>query len=117
MGCSEYLSSDAASCNTSPSTATTSGLPSVMVPVLSKIIAFILCAISSTSPPFIKMPFSAPLPVPTIMAVGVASPKAQGQAITNTDIKILRANSILPPVPKNQATAATKATKQTMGTK
>jgi hypothetical protein len=30
------------------------------------------------------IPFSAPLPTPTIMAVGVASPSAQGQAITST---------------------------------
>jgi hypothetical protein len=32
------------------------------------------------------MPFSAPLPVPTMMAVGVASPRAQGHAITTTAV-------------------------------
>ena len=30
-----------------------------------------------------RIPCSAPLPTPTIMAVGVAKPKAQGHAITN----------------------------------
>ena len=39
---------------------------------------------------FIKIPCSAPLPVPTIIAVGVAKPKAQGQAITSTAIIIFR---------------------------
>ncbi|MBA7627158.1 hypothetical protein ES703_34620 [subsurface metagenome] len=42
---------------------------------------------SSESPPLIKSPFSAPLPVPTITAVGIASPKAQGHAITTTEVK------------------------------
>ena len=31
------------------------------------------------------MPFSAPLPVPAMMATGVARPRAQGQEITSTD--------------------------------
>ncbi len=44
---------------------------------------------SRASAPFIKIPFSAPFPVPTIIAVGVANPKAQGQAIIRTDIKML----------------------------
>ena len=60
------------------------GLPWVKVPVLSKTIAFILCANSKLSAPLIKMPFSAPLPVPTMIDVGVANPKAQGQAIIKT---------------------------------
>ena len=33
------------------------------------------------------MPCPAPLPVPTIMAVGVASPKAHGQATISTATK------------------------------
>ncbi len=37
------------------------------------------------------MPFSAPIPVPTITAVGVANPNAQGQAIIKTAIKMVRA--------------------------
>ncbi len=43
------------------------------------------------------MPFSAPFPVPTIIATGVARPKAQGQLITSTLIAQLNANSKLSP--------------------
>ena len=46
---------------------------------------------SKTSPPFIKIPIFAPWPVPTMMAVGVAKPNAQGQAMINTEIKIISA--------------------------
>lgn len=38
-----------------------------------------------------KIPFSAPLEVPTIIAVGVASPIAQGHAITTTAIAFITA--------------------------
>ena len=37
------------------------------------------------------MPYSAPLPVPTIIAVGVASPRAQGQAMMSTAMKLRKA--------------------------
>ena len=40
----------------------------------------------------IKIPFSAALPVPTIIATGVANPNAQGQEITNTLIAFDNAN-------------------------
>ncbi len=36
------------------------------------------------SAPLNSMPYSAPLPEPAIIAVGVASPTAQGQEITST---------------------------------
>ena len=62
----------------------TSGLPRVSVPVLSSTMAFSLYARSSASPERMRMPFSAPLPVPTTMAVGVARPMAQGQAMITT---------------------------------
>ena len=39
-------------------------------------------------PPLIRMPFSAPSPVPTMTAVGVASPRAHGQAMTRTETKL-----------------------------
>src|SRR5258708_29468802 len=39
---------------------------------------------SRLSPPLMRMPCSAPLPVPTMMAVGVARPNAHGQATTRT---------------------------------
>jgi len=53
-----------------------------------------LCAISSGSPPFIKMPFWAPTPVPTITAVGVAKPREQGQAMHNTVMEAWKAKRI-----------------------
>jgi len=74
----------------------------VMVPVLSKTIVstfrkvdviilsvlknylYTFWAFSKISAPLIKIPFWAPTPVLTMTAVGVASPKAQGQAIAKT---------------------------------
>lgn len=49
-----------------------------------------MCAFSRGSPPLIKMPYRAPIPVPTITAVGVANPKAHGQAMTKTEIAKLK---------------------------
>ena len=65
----------------------TSGFPWVSVPVLSKMIAWILHAISSGSPHLTKRPYCAHFPVPTMIAVGVASPNAHGHAITITAAK------------------------------
>ena len=48
---------------------------------------------SSVSPPLIRIPSSAPLPVPTMMAVGVASPSAQGQAMIMTEMNIMSAKT------------------------
>jgi len=39
----------------------------------------------------IRIPFSAPFPVPTIIAVDVASPSAHGHAITITEVKAINA--------------------------
>ena len=87
-GCSDVFSALAAICiidfssiSSVTITSVTFGLPSVIVPVLSNITVSTLCASSKASPPFISIPFSAPFPVPTIIAVGVASPNAHGQAI------------------------------------
>ncbi len=80
-------------------TSVNSGSPLVKVPVLSKTIAFIWCAICSDSALFINMPFSAPMPVPTITAVGVASPKAHGQAMIKTAINTVKAKTN--PAPAN----------------
>lgn len=52
---------------------------------------YALCAISSGSPPLIRIPFCAPTPVPTITAVGVASPKEQGQAMARTVMEASKA--------------------------
>ncbi len=71
-----------------------SGFPIVRVPVLSKITAFALFAVSRASPPLIRIPFVAPFPVPTIIAVGVAKPRAQGQAITRTETAAISAKEV-----------------------
>src|SRR5207244_10652859 len=68
----------------------TDGCPFVRVPVLSKIIVLILPASSNWSPPLIRMPFSAPFPVPTSKAAGVAIPSAQGQAMITTETNARR---------------------------
>ena len=62
----------------------TTGRPSVSVPVLSSTTISIFLLNSKLKASLIRMPSSAPLPIPTIIAVGVASPNAHGQAITNT---------------------------------
>src|SRR5215469_6700693 len=46
---------------------------------------------SRLSPPLIRIPCSAPFPVPTIIAVGVARPRAHGQATTRTATAATRA--------------------------
>ena len=55
-----------------------------MVPVLSSTMTLTWPARSRVSLFLKRTPFSAPLAVPTMMAVGVASPMAQGQAMTST---------------------------------
>ncbi len=86
------------------------------VPVLSSTTVSMLWVISKASADLIKIPLAAPRPVPTIMAVGVASPSAQGQEITSTEIATASANSKL--YPKNsQTTAASTAMAITAGTK
>ena len=74
----------------------TVGFPWVIVPVLSRTITCNLCANSRLSAPLIKMPFSAPLPVPTMIEVGVAKPRAQGQATIRTLTVVINAMVMLP---------------------
>ena len=62
------------------------------MPVLSNTTVVILLIRSRMSPPLINTPNEAAMPVPTITAVGVASPSAHGQAITRVDIPKLKAN-------------------------
>ena len=64
------------------------------VPVLSKTIVFILANFSKVSPPFMSIPFFAARPIPTITAVGVANPIAQGHEITSTAIDLKKASCI-----------------------
>src|SRR3989344_4582493 len=122
-GCSDCFSKLAATVKSvflskllTVSTSVTSGLPLVKVPVLSKTIVLILQACSSGSPPLTKIPFSAPLPVPTIMAVGVAKPKAHGQAITITAVKAINAKDNVAPSTKYQTVKVMIAKTITTGT-
>mmetsp|Transcript_60209 Transcript_60209/g.138123 ORF Transcript_60209/g.138123 Transcript_60209/m.138123 type:complete len:351 (+) Transcript_60209:895-1947(+) len=92
IGCSDADSAEAASSSKriddSPSahdsTSDTCKWHVVSVPVLSKMTVSTREPFSSTSPPLNRMPWCAPTPEPTMTAVGVARPIAQGHAITRT---------------------------------
>ena len=62
------------------------------------------------------MPARAAAPVPAMIAVGVARPSAQGQAITSTDTAAMMLCSMVPPA-SNQPSAVTMAIATTTGTK
>jgi len=95
----------------------TCGSPRVRVPVLSKTTMVSRQAFSRASPPLMRMPRSAPRPVPTITAVGVARPRAQGQAMTRTETKFRRARLKLPSgMKKYQTTKVAIPTAKTTGT-
>ena len=72
-------------------TATTRGFPSVKVPVLSATSVSIFSSRSSASASLISTPAVAPLPIPTMIDIGVASPSAQGQAMMTTETAATRA--------------------------
>ena len=97
-------------------TSVTEGCPEVIVPVLSSTMVSMECRVSRLSADFIRMPYSAAFPVPTIIATGVARPRAQGQEITSTAIALERANSKVWPV-AIQAIAVRTAITITVGTK
>jgi hypothetical protein len=65
-------------------TATTFGLPSVRVPVLSTTRVSTFSMRSSASAFLISTPAWAPRPTPTMIDIGVASPSAHGQAMIST---------------------------------
>ena len=87
-----------------------------MVPVLSRATTCTFPASSKDTAVLNKMPCLAPMPLPTIMATGVARPRAQGQLITSTEIPLARANPTLSPAKSHTATVTT-ATAITAGTK
>ncbi len=58
--------------------------PVVRVPVLSNTTVVMVRIRSSTSTPLMRMPMFAPRPVPTMIADGVARPRAQGHAMIST---------------------------------
>lgn len=79
-GCSEFFSKLPAIFNNScefilVTISVTLGFPLVIVPVLSNTTVSTKCNSSKLSADFINIPFSAPFPVPTIIATGVAKPK------------------------------------------
>src|SRR3989338_7339098 len=108
-------------CLSEPSTwitLVTAGSPLVNVPVLSNTTVLILPASSSASASRMIIPFSAALPVPTIIAVGVARPSAQGQATTKIATAFIRANSRVGSDPKkNQTANEIREMAKTTGTK
>jgi len=83
-------------------TLATAGLPSVSVPVLSKMRAWMREACSRAVAFLIRIPFLAPIPVPTATAVGVARPSASGQAMTTAVTASVSAKSAVCPMTKNQ---------------
>ncbi len=102
-GCSDPTSTLAATRRTSSfvcpiagTISVTSGLPLVMVPVLSKTIVSISFRVCRAAPWRISTPFSAPMPLPTMRAVGVASPRAQGHAITRVETNAEMASVTIP---------------------
>ena len=74
-------------------TSTSAIRPVVTVPVLSSTIVSTVRVDSSTSGPLMRMPSWAPRPVPTSSAVGVASPRAHGQAMISTATAAVKASS------------------------
>ena len=91
------------------------GCPSVSVPVLSKTTHVVRDAASNAPTPLTRMPWRAASPTPTMMAAGVASPKAQGQATTNTE---MAANNPVCGCPSPHQTASvSSASATTAGTK
>ena len=62
-------------------------------------------------------PCSAPRPEPTMMDVGVANPKAHGQAITSTAVPYNKASPTVDPNAKYQIIMVRMAIPMTTGTK
>ncbi len=125
IGCSLASSSDPARRRTSASVVELAGMtstsaisPVVTVPVLSRTMVSTRRVDSSTSGPLIRIPSWAPRPVPTISAVGVARPRAHGQATISTATAAVNATvveSVLAAVSQNPKVATASAI--TIGTK
>ena len=80
----------------SASTPATAGLPSVSVPVLSTTVRRVARPARAHAALRMSDASWAPRPVPTMMAVGVASPSAHGQAITSTATALTSATAASP---------------------
>ncbi len=86
------------------------------MPVLSSTIVRMARLASSASAERISTPSSAPRPVPTMIAVGVASPRAQGQAMISTATAAVNACSAPCPVSSQPASVSSDSA-MTTGTK
>ena len=84
-------SNSASSCPGAATTETKRGFPSVSVPVLSTTTVSTRSSISSDSAFLMSTPAIAPRPVPTMIDIGVASPRAHGQAMISTATALTRA--------------------------
>ena len=93
----------------------TTDSPFVMVPVLSSATMAVFPVSSKDTAVLNIMPNFAPMPLPTIMATGVARPRAQGQLMTSTEIPLARANPIVWPA-KSQIRMVITAMVITLGT-
>ena len=112
-GCSDCASTAAASASASASeprttsTRTTTGWPSVRVPVLSNATRRTPSSRCNASPLRNRIPSSAARPVPTRMETGVANPMAQGQAMISTETPATSACAM--PCPNASQTARVSA--------
>ena len=89
--------------------------PVVTVPVLSRTMVSICRVDSRIWGPLIRMPSWAPRPVPTSSAVGVARPRAHGQAMIRTATPAVNAVAAVSPVP-SQNPRVPRARAMTTGT-
>ena len=108
-------SSAASSWPAAATKATSRGRPTVSVPVLSNATVSTRWASSSAWASLIRMPCFAATPVPAMMAAGVASPSAQGQAITSTATAWISAVSSPAPA-HHQPASVSSASSTTTGT-
>ena len=92
------------------------GVPAVIVPVLSRATTVTLPVSSRAAAVLNSTPCLAAAPLPTMMATGVASPRAQGQLMTSTDIPLAKAKPRLSPEASHETTV-TAAIAITTGTK
>ncbi len=123
MGCSESRSRLAAVFSRSASEASANrrillsrGRPSVRVPVLSKARSVACPSASRAAASRTSTPFRAAAPSPTITATGVASPSAQGQAITSS-VTAGRQAWASDPVATHQPARVSRASARMTGTK
>ena len=113
-GCSLFASresarekSEAVSKPSAGTVSVTTGSPLVTVPVLSSATILILPVSSSEAAVLKSIPFFAPMPLPTIIATGVASPSAHGQLMTSTEMP--RASAYAKSLPMMSHTARVKS--------